>query len=139
MMSKKVPGKANRKEDLIMNEWSIKAMRALKQARRAEQLLYRSEAMEGKEQSKKEQYMKLNREAPKLMRKNVDRKNEWEEDLKKKMKQIIERGKADIMETLAIKRAAGKYHDENVKQKRKAMMENEKVRTQMYKAKYKGQ
>ena len=43
------------------------------------------------------------------------------------------------METPAIKRAATKYHDENVKQKRKAMMENEKVRTQMYKAKDKGQ
>ena len=70
IMSKKVPGKANRKEDLI------------KQARRAEQILYRSEAMDGKEQSKKEQYMKLNREAAKLMRKNVDRQNEWEEDLK---------------------------------------------------------
>ena len=56
-----------------------------------------------------------------------------------KDEKIIERGKADIMETPAIKRAATKYHDENVKQKRKAMVENEKVRTQMYKAKDKGQ
>ena len=87
MLSKKVPGKAKRKENLIRNEWSIKAMRALKQARRAEQILYRSEAMDGKEQSKKEQYMKLNREAAKLMRKNVDRKNEWEEDLNKEDEQ----------------------------------------------------
>ena len=59
--------------------------------------------------------------------------------MKTKMNKIIERGKADTMETPAIKRAATKYHDENVKQKRKAMMENEKVRTQMYKAKDKGQ
>ena len=43
------------------------------------------------------------------------------------------------METPAIRRAANKYHDGNVKQKRKAMIENEKVRTQMYKAKDKGQ
>ena len=91
MMSKKVPGKAKRKEDLIRNEWSIKAMRALKQARRAEHILYRPEAMGGKEQSKKEQYMKLNREAAKLMRKNADRKNEWEEDLKKDEKDNRER------------------------------------------------
>ena len=57
----------------------------------------------------------------------------------KRRENIIERGKADIMETPAITRAAAKYHDENVKQTRKAMMENEKVRTQMYKAKDKGQ
>ena len=55
------------------------------------------------------------------------------------MKKIIERGKADIMETPAINRAATKYHDENAKQQRKAMMEKEKVRAQMYKAKDKGQ
>ena len=113
MMSKRVPGKAKKKEDLIRNEWSIKAMRALKQARRAEQILYRSEAMNGKEQNNKEQYMKLNRDAAKLMKKNADKKNEWEEDLMKTMKKIIERGRADIMETSAIKRAANKYHDEN--------------------------
>ena len=74
MMSKTVPGKAKGKEDLIRNEWSIKAMRALKHARRAEQILYTSEAINGKEQNKKEQHMKLSREAAKLMRKNADRK-----------------------------------------------------------------
>ena len=55
------------------------------------------------------------------------------------MGKIIERGKADIMETPAIRRAANKYDDENAKQRRKAIIENERVRTQMYKAKDKGQ
>ena len=82
--------------------------------------------------------MKLNRDAAKFMRKNADKKNEWEEDLKKTMKNIIERGRADIMETSAIKRAANKYHDGNSKHKRKAVLESEKVRMQMYKAKDKG-
>ena len=59
MISKRIPEAARKKEDLIRNESSREAGRALKQARRAEQILYRSEAMKDKDQATKETYIKL--------------------------------------------------------------------------------
>lgn len=50
---KKEPKKNARKtEEAIRNEWAHEAHRSLKQARRAEQILYRSEAMESTEKEK---------------------------------------------------------------------------------------
>ena len=41
----KVPSTDRKEDRTIHNEWSQKAQRALKQARRLEQIIYRSEAM----------------------------------------------------------------------------------------------
>ena len=48
-LAKKVPNNERKIDETIRNEWAYKAHRNLKQARRAEQILYRSEAMMGTE------------------------------------------------------------------------------------------
>ena len=77
MITKKVPEK-KQPEEGILNGWSSKALRCLKQARRGEQILYRSAKMEEEAGEKKEAYRKLNTDAAKLMQKNLDKGMLWE-------------------------------------------------------------
>ena len=55
------------------------------------------------------------------------------------MKKVIERGRVEIPEAQGIKRAIDKYHGENIKLKKKAVVEHEKARMHIYQAKDKGQ
>ena len=74
MITKKAP-ENGRKEERVRNEWSHKALRCLKQARRCEQIIYRSSRLstEGTEdEDKVKTYTELNNDAAKLIKKNVD-------------------------------------------------------------------
>ena len=69
--AKKAPNNERKINETIRNEWAYKAHRSLKQARRAEQIIYRSEAMMGTEKGKRKTHEDLNKDAAKLIIKNV--------------------------------------------------------------------
>ena len=85
---KKEPKKAKKAEETIRNEWAYEAHRNLKQARRAEQILYRSDAMGSTEKEKRTKYEDLNRQAARLVIKNAKEGEQWEKELSERMKQV---------------------------------------------------
>ena len=82
MRTKKVPEKKQTEEG-IRNEWSSKTLRCLKQARRCEQVLYRSAMMEEEAGESKEAYRKLNIDAAKLMKKEPGQRDAVAKRLKR--------------------------------------------------------
>ena len=128
---KKEPKKTKKAEETIRNEWAYEAHRNLKQARRAEQILYRSEAMGSTEKEKRQKYEDLNKQAARLIIKNAKKGEQWEKDLSTRMNQVMAKGKAETMESPAIQRAIGRYHDNCQKNKKKAMAEHERARAKM--------
>ena len=95
---KKEPMKARKAEETIRNEWAHEAHRSLKQARRAEQILYRSEAMCSKEKEMKHNYEELNKQAARLIVKNAKKDHQWEKDISMKMRGVIAKGKVEKLE-----------------------------------------
>jgi hypothetical protein len=84
-------------------------------------------------------YKKMNVETARLIMKNLEKGEQWQQDIREAMEQIEVEGKAGIMAAPGLKRAANKFHDLNVKWKKKAVVENQKARMLMYQAKDKGQ
>ena len=74
--------------------------------------MYRSEAMMGTEEDKRKTYEDLNNDAAKLIIKNAEKGAQWEKDILAKMQKVVAKGRVEIMEATAIKRAVSKYHDE---------------------------
>ena len=136
---KRGPKNARKTEETIRNEWAYEAHRSLKQARRAEQMLYRSEAMGSTEKEKKHKYEDLNKQAARLIIQNAKNGEQWEKDLSMRMQHVMAKGKVDTMESPAIQRAIGKYHDSGQTNKKKAMAEHERARAKIFQAKDRGQ
>ena len=114
------------------------AFKAIRQARRCEQLVARIQMLkdERKDEQKRHTYYTLNIEGIRQLRKHQGA-HDWEQDGIEKLKQTNQAAE-DIAVIPSIKRFAGKYHEEARKQKELAERESERCNKKRYEAKGEG-
>ena len=116
-----------------------KAIEFLRQARRCEQVNHRLERSREAEPSMKAKYEVLNKEAIAQIKKDLDLKDDKDEEFKAKLQQVTNKEIELTMLGPTLKLQMRRYHKLHDTWKRRAVGKEEKVAQQLYAIKGKGQ